>query len=165
MSDLWRQAASLAARAHAGQVRKDGKTPYAAHATRVALLLATDFEVRDDEVLAAALLHDVIEDTTVDYDDLLEDFGPRVADLVAVLSKDKRLPEADREAAYDAALAEGPWEARLIKLADVCDNVLDSATAPWAGAGAHARRALALAGDDPRLAAVADRLRGLSAGS
>ncbi|MHC5027931.1 MAG: HD domain-containing protein [Planctomycetota bacterium] len=152
---LWQAAASLAARAHAGQRRKDGKTPYAAHPTRVALTLTTVFGCNDEEILAAALLHDVIEDTTVDYDDLLEHFGPRVADLVAALSKDPRLVEAERERRYDEQLAAAPWEARLIKLADVYDNLVDAHTdAARSKLAGKAARAIVLAQNDPPLEAA-----------
>ena len=72
---MWQSAASFAARAHRGQLRKDGATPYAAHPTRVAMTVAFLFGFDDEEILVAALLHDVIEDTTVDYDDLLGHFG------------------------------------------------------------------------------------------
>lgn len=123
--DLWRRAASFAARAHAGQVRKDGKTPYAAHPFRVALTVRHVFHADDETTLAAALLHDVIEDTTADYDDLAEEFGAPVADLVSALTKDMRLEESLREPEYDARLARADWRARLIKLADVLDNLHD----------------------------------------
>jgi guanosine-3',5'-bis(diphosphate) 3'-pyrophosphohydrolase len=102
---LWQQAASFAARQHQGQLRKDGRTPYFAHPVRVALTVRHVFGVDDETALAAALLHDLIEDTTTDYDDLLEMFGKDVADTVAALTKDSRLPEEQREAAYDRQLS------------------------------------------------------------
>jgi guanosine-3',5'-bis(diphosphate) 3'-pyrophosphohydrolase len=120
------EAFSFAARAHQGQVRKDGRTPYFAHVARVCLVLRHVFGVEDREVLQAAVLHDVIEDTTTDYDDLVERFGPDVAGWAAALSKDKRLPEAEREAAYAAGLGRGPWQVKICKLADVFDNLMDT---------------------------------------
>ena len=123
----WHQAASLAARAHLHQPRKDElKTPYFSHPARVALTVAIHFGCDDETVLAAALLHDVIEDTTVDYDDILKDFGCEVADIVACLSKDPRVVEEEREQLYHKRLAAGPWQARLVKLADVYDNLADA---------------------------------------
>lgn len=121
------RAVSFAAAAHRGQTRKDGVTPYFAHPVRVTHVIATVFGVSDPHVLAAAVLHDTIEDTTVDRDDLISEFGARVAGYVAALSKDKRLPEPEREKAYMQALVEAPVEVRLCKLADVYDNLLDSA--------------------------------------
>src|SRR5207237_4712990 len=92
----WQRAVSFAARRHAGQLRKDGKTPYLAHPVRVALTVRHVFEVSDEAALLAALLHDLIEDTTTDYDELLEEFGKDLADIVAALSKEPRLPQAQR---------------------------------------------------------------------
>src|SRR5262245_58512747 len=89
------EAVSFAARAHRHQVRKDGQTPYAAHPFRVCLIVRHVFGIDDPEYLTAALLHDTIEDTTTDFDDIQERFGPRVAGSVAALTKDMRLPEAD----------------------------------------------------------------------
>ena len=123
-------AVSFAARAHRHQVRKDGVTPYAAHPARVAFVVRHSFGCADPEVSAAALLHDVIEDTPADYDDVAAAFGPRVAGWVAALTKDMRLPEPDREAAYRAALAAGPWPVVLVKLADIFDNLADGVTLP-----------------------------------
>ncbi len=149
---LWTGAASFACRLHKDQLRDDGRTPYFSHPVRVALVVATTFGCTDEAVLAAALLHDVLEDTTGDYDDLLERFGERVAGLVSALSKDDRLVEPQREAEYDRRLSDAPWEARLIKLADVLDNLRD-ATIEKARRTLldKARRAVDLAADDPRL--------------
>ena len=124
--NLWQEAAAYAARLHRNQFRRDGRTPYFSHPVRVALTVAVTFGCRDEAVLAAALLHDVLEDTTADYDDLHDRFGGAVAAVVACLSKEKRWPEPEREAAYDRQLAEGPWQAKLIKLADVHDNLQDA---------------------------------------
>ncbi|MGH7242448.1 MAG: HD domain-containing protein [Phycisphaerales bacterium] len=127
---LWRNAASFAARKHAGQLRRDGRTPYFAHVVRVAMTASEIFGCHDEEALAAALLHDLIEDTTTDYDDLLERFGRTVADMVAALTKNMSMPEAAREKDYDARIARSDWRVRLIKLADAYDNLLDSVNDP-----------------------------------
>lgn len=124
-SHLWQSAAAFAARAHAHQKRKTGNTPYVSHCTRVALTVACLFDNTDDKIIAAALLHDTIEDTGVDYEDVEEEFGREVADIVVALTKDMRLPEDEREIAYDKHLEQGPWQARLVKLADVYDNLCD----------------------------------------
>jgi (p)ppGpp synthase/HD superfamily hydrolase len=121
------EAVAFAARAHSRQMRKDDKTPYASHVFRVCLILRHVFGVDDPKVLQASVLHDTVEDTTTDYDDLRERFGPEVAGWVALLSKDKRLPEEQREAAYMAGLATATWEVKACKLADIYDNLLDSA--------------------------------------
>jgi guanosine-3',5'-bis(diphosphate) 3'-pyrophosphohydrolase len=123
------EAVSFASRAHDGQLRKDNCTPYAAHVFRVCLIVRHVFGLDDPRALMAALLHDTIEDTRTDYDDLLKLLGGGghpVADWVATLSKDKRREEPEREAAYLAALAAAPWQVKVCKLADVFDNLLDS---------------------------------------
>ena len=121
-------AASFAACAHRHQLRKDGETPYAAHPFRVCLIVRHVFGIDDPKILAAALLHDTIEDTTTDRDDLIEQFGPDVAGWVSDLSKDKRLPDEERETAYMRTLAGAPVAVKICKLAVMFDNLMDSAT-------------------------------------
>jgi (p)ppGpp synthase/HD superfamily hydrolase len=123
-------AVAFAARAHRHQLRKDGETPYASHPFRVCLVLRHVFGIDDPKVLTAAVLHDTVEDTTTDFDDLGERFGPDVARWVAALTKDKRLPDDEREKAYAAALVAGGWPVHVCKLADVFDNLLDSGHFP-----------------------------------
>jgi (p)ppGpp synthase/HD superfamily hydrolase len=122
---MFQEAAAFAARAHRHQLRKDGRTPYVSHVMRVALTVTQVFGCDDPVVLAAALLHDTIEDTTTDYDDLAERFGEDVADCVAALTKNMTLPEEEREREYDGRLAKADWRARLVKIADVYDNFCD----------------------------------------
>ncbi|MHC5007832.1 MAG: HD domain-containing protein [Planctomycetota bacterium] len=125
--NLLRDAAAKAARAHRNHTRKDKKrTPYFSHPARVALTVAAKFKHTSETVLAAALLHDVLEDTRVDYDDLLEEFNQEIADIVVVLSKDTRKVEPDREDEYYKKLAGASWRIKLIKLADVYDNLSDA---------------------------------------
>ncbi len=145
---LWQTAASMSARLHLNQWRKDGQTPYNAHPFRVALTVQLVFGVIDEAAVAAALLHDVIEDTTADYDEVAEACGTEVAEIVAALTKDMRLPEDQRESAYDQQLARAGWKTHLVKLADVYDNVCDSTP------GKMRRKALTKA---PRAIAVADQ--------
>lgn len=127
---LWQAAVSFSARAHRHQIRRDGHTPYFAHPVRVMMTMVHVFGCTDEVTLCAALLHDTIEDTTTDYDDLAERFGVAVADLVAVLTKNMARPEPEREREYDARLAKADWRARLVKLADVYDNLCDVHTSP-----------------------------------
>lgn len=122
------EAASFTARAHRDQLRKDGQTPYAAHPFRVCLVVRDVFGIDDRQVLTAALLHDTVEDTTTDYEDIEERFGAEMAGWVAALSKDKRLAEPEREAAYVSQLRQAAWQVKACKLADVFDNLLDVGT-------------------------------------
>ncbi|MEZ6318866.1 MAG: HD domain-containing protein [Phycisphaerales bacterium] len=123
--DLWLRAATFAARAHKKHLRKDRRTPYVAHVYRVAMIVRHLFGCHDDAVLAAAMLHDTIEDTPTDYDEIAERFGTDVADMVAALTKNMFLPEPEREADYERRLVASDWRVRLIKLADVMDNATD----------------------------------------
>jgi guanosine-3',5'-bis(diphosphate) 3'-pyrophosphohydrolase len=127
---------------HRHQFRRDGVTPYVQHPKGVLAILRDEFGVSDVDTLAAGLLHDTIEDTTTDYDEVCERFGRRVADLVAVLTKDKRLPEAKRERDYFAQLARAPLAARLCKIADSLYNVRDSDKAHRPKAAGKARKLL-----------------------
>jgi guanosine-3',5'-bis(diphosphate) 3'-pyrophosphohydrolase len=120
------EACAFAARAHRSQLRKDGETPYVSHVFRACLILRHVFGIEDADALAAALLHDTVEDTTKDYDDVEKAFGEAVARWVSALTKDKRLPEAKREEAYANQIAQAPWQVQVCKLADVFDNLMDS---------------------------------------
>jgi (p)ppGpp synthase/HD superfamily hydrolase len=126
VADLPFEAAAFAARAHEHQKRKDGLTPYVSHVFRVCLVVRDTFGIDDPRVLAAALLHDTIEDTATDCDDILSRFGPDVARWVAALTKDMRLPHDEREEAYARVLATADWQVKALKLADLYDNLADS---------------------------------------
>src|SRR3954468_20632459 len=85
-------ALAFATEKHRGQVRKDADaTPYIQHPIALASLL-WEVGIQDAEVLAAAILHDTIEDTPTTHDELEKEFGREVADLVAEVTDDKRLP-------------------------------------------------------------------------
>lgn len=124
-SPVWLKAVSFAARAHQGQLRKDKKTPFAAHPFRVAMVLRDIYNCDDEVAIATALLHDTIEDTRTDFDDLEKRFGIEVADCTAAMTKNMFLREDKREPDYDERLAAAPWQARIVKLADVFDNAKD----------------------------------------
>jgi guanosine-3',5'-bis(diphosphate) 3'-pyrophosphohydrolase len=91
----------------------------------VALTVRHHFACDDEVALLSSILHDTIEDTTTDYEDIESKFGEAVANCVACLTKNMALPEHQRESQYDAQLAHGPWQARLVKLADAFDNLCD----------------------------------------
>ncbi len=123
--DIIFEAAAFAARAHRHAIRKDNQTPYVSHVFRVCLVVRHTFGFDDPRMLAAALLHDTIEDTSTDCDDIIERFGPEVAAWVAALTKDMRLPHDEREAAYAKQLAAADWQVKALKLADMYDNLGD----------------------------------------
>lgn len=82
------EAMKFAVDAHSGMLRKKDNCPYILHPAEVAVIAGT--MTRDEEVLAAALLHDTVEDTPVTMEDIRARFGDRVAALVASETEDKR---------------------------------------------------------------------------
>jgi guanosine-3',5'-bis(diphosphate) 3'-pyrophosphohydrolase len=152
-TDTLLAAASFAARAHRHGLRKDKETPYVAHPMRVCLIVRQVFGVDDPAVLTAALLHDTIEDTTTDFDELAGEFGPEVASWVAALSKDMRLADDAKEAAYKVTIAAAPWQVQVCKLADIYDNLSDAVDLP------AAKRAKTLARSGEYLSALRVNLK------
>ena len=124
------RAASFAARKHHGQTRADGQTPYFSHVARVTLVLTHVFDVQDEEILTAALLHDTLEDTATDYDELAALFGERVAAAVVLLTKNVMLPKKEREEDYVQRLRKAPEEVMIAKMADIYDNLSDRVHSP-----------------------------------
>jgi guanosine-3',5'-bis(diphosphate) 3'-pyrophosphohydrolase len=125
-------ALKFATERHSGQTRKDGVTPFIRHPIAVASRLMTA-GVRDEAVIAAAFLHDVVEDTEATLAEVEERFGARVASLVAEVSDDKSLSQAERkrlEVEHTASASEG---ARLIKVADKTENLIDILERPAPG--------------------------------
>ncbi len=111
---------------HAAQRRRDG-SPYIAHPIRVAESLRSIGGIDDPDVIMAGLMHDLIEDTDVEYDDLVRRFGARVADLVAILSGDMRLPKPARRSEVLERIRTASPDAKAIRLADRLDNLMDMA--------------------------------------
>lgn len=106
--------------AHDGQTRFDGKTPYSTHPEKVVEILKT-FGVTDDEVLSAAYLHDVLEDTKYTVEKLEEQFSSGTVSLVKELTFKKF--------SYDSEYVEHckylSDKAKLIKIADILANITD----------------------------------------
>jgi GTP diphosphokinase / guanosine-3',5'-bis(diphosphate) 3'-diphosphatase len=118
------RALEFAAERHSAQRRKGpGGAPYVNHVIEVAATLARVGDVSDVEVLMAALLHDVIEDTDTTADEVEQRFGTRVRDLVCRLSDDKSLPKAARKRLVLEHLAGASDAVKVIKLADLCSNI------------------------------------------
>ncbi|MFH5804200.1 HD domain-containing protein [Alienimonas sp. DA493] len=150
---LLTRAARYAALAHAGQTRKDSAEPYVTHPLAVMTLLCRAGWGDDEELLAAAALHDVLEDTEVTPEELAETFPPRVCGLVRALSERKRdergekLPWEFRKAEHRARLAVAEEAARALALADKLHNlrcleedVTPDRVDPWARFNAPRQR-------------------------
>jgi (p)ppGpp synthase/HD superfamily hydrolase len=126
------RAAQFARLAHKGQQRKYCGLSYAVHPARVAGRVAVH-PLADDEMVAAAFLHDVVEDTPITLNEIKSEFGPCVARLVGELTKPGVISGATRseKKAFEIAyLAGASREAKIIKLLDRIDNLLDIRDAP-----------------------------------
>ena len=122
-SALVREAREVAQQAHAGQVRSgSGGRPYIEHPVAVAECLAE--QGFSEEVLAAGLLHDVVEDSELTVDQIRERFGERVAELVDVLTDDASIESYElRKREHRERVREADDEALAIFAADKLANV------------------------------------------
>jgi guanosine-3',5'-bis(diphosphate) 3'-pyrophosphohydrolase len=121
-SELLSRAYGVAAQAHAGQQRKDDGSPFISHPVAVARVLKNaDF---GDHVIAAALLHDVVEDTELSSGQVAKRFGHEVADLVEALSEDNRIDDyEERKLAHRDRVEEAGSDAIAIYIADKLSNL------------------------------------------
>lgn len=106
-----------------GQLRKYTGRPYIEHPVEVALIVSK--VPHTQEMYQAALLHDVLEDTRVTREEIVERFGEKTAELVSWLTDASRLEDGNRETrkAIDRDhIAKAPPEAKTIKLADLISN-------------------------------------------
>lgn len=123
--DAVARAVEFATRYHGGQLRPTG-TPYLEHLLEALEVLVRGAHVTDPDVLAAAVLHDVVEDTPCTVADVRQAFGDRVALLVNWVTKPQPAAGSDKQAAKEAylnGLAGAPEDAILVKLADRASNV------------------------------------------
>jgi len=122
-SELIRTALAIARKAHAGQTRNaSGGRPYIDHPVAVAERLA-ELELRD-EVLAAALLHDVVEDSELEVADIGEECGDEVAMIVAAMTDDESIDSYEARKGEHRRRIEGAGdETRAIYAADKLTNV------------------------------------------
>lgn len=88
MTDLTRKAKDFAYKKHRGQIRKGGNLPFTNHLDDVVKIIKT--LTNDEEVIAAAWLHDVVEDTDTLIGEINKEFGNRVGRFVELESEDKR---------------------------------------------------------------------------
>src|SRR5436190_12752844 len=125
------QAADFAARRHVNQKRKGSAgEPYINHLAEVAMLLASATAGEDAELVAAGFLHDTLEDTPTEYEELVAHFGATVAQIVAEVTDDKSLPKAERKQLQVDKTPAKSVRARLLKMADKTSNLRSLATSP-----------------------------------
>src|ERR1700749_3485153 len=118
------EAAELAARRHNGMARKGrGSEPYINHLAEVANLIAAATEGADAELVAAAWLHDSIEDTETTREELAQRFSERVASLVVECTDDMSLPKGERRRLQVVGASHKSPGAKLVKIADKISNI------------------------------------------
>lgn len=123
---MFDKAVKFATKAHGTQVRKYHGTPYISHPLAVAEIVKS--VPHTEEMLVAAVLHDVVEDTIVTIDEIATEFGPVVAELVHFLTDISVLEDGNRahRKQLDAEHnSKGPAGAQTIKVADLIHNSTD----------------------------------------
>ena len=128
MGSILDKAIIFAVQAHNGMLRKGTVTPYILHPLEAAAIVATMTD--DEEVIAAAVLHDVLEDTPATVNQLIEEFGKRVAALVSAESEDKRedTPAAEtwklrKQETINLLINEKCLPVKMVALGDKLSNV------------------------------------------
>lgn len=122
----------FARRFHGNQRRPAGE-PYVEHLLEVLEILVLGAGIHDADVLVSAVLHDVVEDTDCTIEDVRAEFGPRVADLVAWVTKPDPAPGEDPQEVrlrYLRSIRSAPQEVVSLKLADRYSNVQRLGTHP-----------------------------------
>ena len=127
MGKLLDKAIKFATEAHEGQLRKSTSIPYILHPMEAAAIVGT--MTTDDEIIAGAVLHDVVEDTDTTVEQVRELFGGRVADFVASESEDKR-EHLSAQSTWKIRKQEtldhlktAPIEVKMITLGDKLSNI------------------------------------------
>ncbi len=120
-----RRAAEFAAKAHEGALRKGSRIPYISHPMEVAMIVALMTD--DKDLIAAAYLHDVIEDAGVTYQELEREFGSHIAQLVKKESEDKSKTWMERKQATIDRLAVAEKEDKILAFGDKLSNLRSTA--------------------------------------
>ena len=124
---MFDKALQFATEAHGSQVRKYTGEPYITHPIAVADIVRT-VQDHTEDMLVAAVLHDVVEDTPVTIEDVCNEFGPVVGmyvEYVTDVSKPEDGNRARRKLLDAYHYARGPAEAQTIKVADFIHNTAD----------------------------------------
>ncbi len=120
-----KKAVAFAEAAHRGAVRKGTNIPYITHPLDTAVIVASITE--DKELIAAAILHDVVEDAGVTREELKEAFGSRVADLVMAETEDKTKTWMERKRATLEHLTHASRDEKILVLGDKLSNIRSTA--------------------------------------
>ena len=122
-TSLFDKAVQFATEAHRGTERRGTGYPYIIHPMEAAAIVAT--MTNDQEMLAAAVLHDTVEDTDVTIEQIRELFGDRVAELVQheTAPLDDSLTWREKKTAQLKQLAEAPRDSKIVALGDKFSNM------------------------------------------
>lgn len=118
-ANVIRAALAFASARHEGQQRFDG-TAYVIHPVRIANILLTEWAIANPDMIAAALLHDVVEDTQTTLKEIKDSFGNDIGKLVDGMTMWKG---SETYETYIKRVSRGPEPLRVIKCADVLDNL------------------------------------------
>jgi GTP diphosphokinase / guanosine-3',5'-bis(diphosphate) 3'-diphosphatase len=133
-TDLILRAVAFAAHKHRDQRRKNkDASPYINHPIQLATVLWEEGRVRDAEVIAAALLHDTLEDTETTWQELRGEFGEGIADVVLEVTDTQWIKRELRKRLQVARARHSSEQAKLVKLADKICNLRDMSAHPPAG--------------------------------
>ncbi len=114
---------------HTGKTRNDN-IPYLDHLKGIVNRLK-NLGIQNQEVIAAAWLYGIMEETNTTFDEVDKRFGSRISVLVLALHKDKNLPRNDMEKQYTKQLMESPIEAKIIRLCDISTSLKDLKNTAW----------------------------------
>ncbi|BDS13772.1 HD domain-containing protein [Aureispira anguillae] len=134
--DLYLEALIFAGKAHSKQKVPASDMSYVVHITNVAMEVANALVHSNDPnlngtlAIQCALLHDTIEDTTVTYENIEEQFGQPIADGVLALTKNNSLPKEEQMLDSLKRIVKQGAEVRMVKMADRINN-LQAPPAHW----------------------------------
>lgn len=125
---MYAKAVAFAIDKHKNQLRKTG-VPYVVHPINVSTSIRDNIEAKNiDNLMAAAVLHDVIEDCGVTHDELLSRFNDEIADIVGELTNSDKIKSMGKTEYLKEKLVKITDDAFIIKLYDRLDNIRDAPT-------------------------------------
>ncbi len=125
------KAFDFAAKKHRDQRRKDhAASPYINHPISLVSILVNEAGISDENVIAAAVLHDTIEDTDTTPEEIERHFGPKIRSIVEEVTDNRSLPRAERKALQIQHAPHLSKEAAMVKLADKIANLRDLHCSP-----------------------------------
>jgi guanosine-3',5'-bis(diphosphate) 3'-pyrophosphohydrolase len=127
-SNYWK-ALTFAGKNHGMKLRKDNETPYIVHPLRITSILRAVglSEFKEEDLMIAALFHDLVEDTETNLEEIKSQFSEKIASIVKELTKPKNGNKEKWLKSFDTVSK----EAKIIKMADRIDNLMDMNIDIW----------------------------------